>query len=274
MIVAAVNDIRHMSKPGGDARHEHPVAPARQAPVARHPIRVVLADDAYLLREALKHLLEGAPEIAVVGECEDASAVVGMVDAQRADLLITDIRMPPSGRDEGIRLAADLRRTHPALGVMVLSTYAEPAYALKLFEDGSDGRGYLLKDRIRDRAQMLEAVKAVADGGFVIDPTIVEDLMRSHHQASGSRLQELTPRELETLAFVAEGRSNAAIAEALVLTKRAVEKHVNSIFAKLDLEDPNLVSRRVMAALLYLNARPAADVPDPVERSHRRTTSE
>jgi DNA-binding NarL/FixJ family response regulator len=222
----------------------------------RPPIRVVLADDAYLLREAIKHLLEGAPWVTVVGECDDARAVVGVIDRERADLLITDIRMPPWAADEGIRLAAGLRRTHPALGVVVLSTYAEATYALKLFEDGSDSRGYLLKDRIRDRAQMLEAVRTVADGGFVIDPTIVEDLVHAHREASGSRLQELTPRELETLGLVAEGKSNAAIAESLVLTKRAVEKHVNSIFAKLELGDPEHVSRRVTAALLYLNNRP------------------
>jgi DNA-binding NarL/FixJ family response regulator len=217
---------------------------------------VVLADDAYLIREAIKHLLEGVPWVTVAGECDDARAVVETLDRARADLLVTDIRMPPSGRDEGIRLAAELRRTHPALGVLVLSTYGEADYALKLFEDGSDGRGYLLKDRIRDRAQVLGAVRTVADGGSAIDPTIVEELVRSHREATGSRLRDLTPRELETLALVAEGRSNAAIAEALVLTKRAVEKHVNAIFAKLELGDPEHVSRRVQAALVYLNRQP------------------
>lgn len=225
----------------------------------RPPIRVVLADDAYLIREAIKHLLEGAPWVTVAGECDDARAVVDAVDRARADLLVTDIRMPPSGRDEGIRLAAELRRTHPALAVLVLSTYGEADYALKLFEGGSDGRGYLLKDRIRDRAQMLRAVQTVAEGGLAIDPTIVEELVRSHRQAGGSRLHELTPRELETLALVAEGRSNAAIAEQLVLTKRAVEKHVNAIFAKLELGDPEHVSRRVRAALVYLNRHTASD---------------
>jgi DNA-binding NarL/FixJ family response regulator len=221
----------------------------------RPPIRVVLADDAYLLREALKHLLSDEQEIVVVGECEDGRAVPELIDSERADLLITDIRMPPSGEDEGIRLAMALRRSHPALGVIVLSTYAEVTYALKLFEDGADSRGYLLKDRIRDRGQLLHAVKTVADGGFVIDPTIVEDLMSVHRRAGGSALNELTPRELETLSLVAEGQSNAAIAESLTLTKRAVEKHVNAIFAKLDLSDPEHVSRRVMAALLYLRDR-------------------
>jgi DNA-binding NarL/FixJ family response regulator len=224
----------------------------------RQAIRVVIADDAYLVREALKHLMAGLAAVTVVGECDDARAVPSIVDSERADLLVTDIRMPPSGEDEGIRLATTLRRTHPALGVIVLSTYAEAAYALRLFEEGSDSRGYLLKDRIRDRRQLLDAVVTVADGGSVIDPKIVEDLVNSQHGMTGSRLHDLTPREVETLALVAEGKSNAAIADALVLTKRAVEKHVNAIFAKLELGDPEQVSRRVTAALVYLNAVPGA----------------
>ena len=223
----------------------------------RPPIRIVLADDAFLVRSALRHLLDGVATIAVVGECEDALAVPRVVDEQRADLLITDIRMPPSGDDAGIQLAARLRETHPALGVIVLSTYADVAYALKLFESGSDSRAYLLKDRIRDRSQLLDAIAAVADGRSVIDPKIVEDLIRSRTVMTTSQLGELTPRELETLALVAEGHSNAAIAERLVLTKRAVEKHVNAIFSKLELGDPDHVSRRVTAALVYLSDRNA-----------------
>jgi DNA-binding NarL/FixJ family response regulator len=225
------------------------------AAVERPPIRVVVVDDAYLVREALKHLLGSDPEVSVVGEGEDGRRVPELVDTQRADVLITDIRMPPAGEDEGIRLAAALRRSHPALGVIVLSTYAEVAYALRLFEDGADSRAYLLKDHIRDRAQLLRAVRTVADGGSVIDPTIVQDLVSAHRNAGASALDELTPRELETLALVAEGQSNAAIAESLTLTKRAVEKHVNAIFAKLDLGDTEHVSRRVKAALLYLRNR-------------------
>ena len=184
----------------------------------RPPIRVVIADDAYLVRVALKHLVEGVESVAVVAECEDARSVTRLIDEQRADLLITDIRMPPSGQDEGIRLAASLRNSHPALGVIVFSTYADVAYALRLFESGSDSRGYLLKDRIRDRAQVLDAVQAVADGGSVIDLKIVEGLVRSSLHGRRSSLGDLTPRELETLALVAEGYSNAAIAESLVLT--------------------------------------------------------
>jgi DNA-binding NarL/FixJ family response regulator len=233
-----------------ESSSSHAIAQAERRP----PIRTVLADDAYLVREALKHLFEAVPGIVVVGECEDARDVVRVLDEQRADLLITDIRMPPSGRDDGIRLASELRDSHPALAVIVLSTYAEVAYALKLFEKGSDGRAYLLKDRIRDRRQVLTAVQAVMSGGSMIDPQIVEDLVTAK-TTDASRLDELTTRELETLALVAEGRSNGAIAETLVLSKRAVEKHINGIFAKLELGDADHVSRRVKATLLYLADR-------------------
>jgi len=229
----------------------------------RPPIRIVLADDSYLARVALRHLFEGVSSVLVVGECEDGKSVGPVIDRERADLLITDIRMPPSGQDEGIRLAASLRKTHPALGVIVLSTYADVAYALKLFESGCDSRGYLLKDRIRDRQQVLDAAVTVAGGGSVIDPTIVEELVRSRIEMRRSPLELLTPRELETLALVAEGRSNADIADALVLTKRAVEKHVNAIFAKLELGDPSHVSPRVKAALLYLADRGVQRTPAP-----------
>lgn len=228
---------------------------SRHASARRPPIRIVLADDSYLARLALKHLFEDVPTMLVVGECSDGQSVVPVLDEQRADLLITDIRMPPSGEDEGIQLAARLRESHPALGVLVLSTYAEVAYALRLFEHGSDSRGYLLKDRIRNRQQVVDAVLAVTNGGSVTDPTVVDELVRSRTARTRSRLDELTPRELETLGLVAEGRSNADIAGELVLTKRAVEKHVNAIFAKLDLGDPDHVSRRVKAALLYLADR-------------------
>jgi DNA-binding NarL/FixJ family response regulator len=238
-----------------------PRAARRPLATARPPIRIVLADDAYLVREALKHLLEGQQGMTVVGECEDGTTVVRVLDEQRADLLITDIRMPPSDQDEGIRLAARLRASHPALGVIVLSTWADVAYALKLFESGCDGRGYLLKDRIRDRAQIIDAAEAVANGGTVIDPQVIEDLVRTRGVSTTPHLDQLTPRELETLALVAEGHSNAAIAESLVLTKRAVEKHVNAIFAKLELGDPEHVSRRVKAALLYFADSTISSVP-------------
>ncbi|HEX5193997.1 MAG TPA: response regulator transcription factor [Solirubrobacteraceae bacterium] len=219
---------------------------------------MILLDDAFLVRTAICHLLADVRAIDVVGESDDPREVPRLIDEQRADLLITDIRIPPFGDDEGIQLAIRLRASHPALAVIVLSTYAEVTYALKLFANGSDSRGYLLKDRIRDRAQLLEAVMSVADGHSVIDPQIVADLIRSRRATTCSRLRDLTPRELETLALVAEGHSNAAIAERLVLTKRAVEKHVNAIFAKLELDEPQHVSRRVAAALIYLSERDGA----------------
>jgi DNA-binding NarL/FixJ family response regulator len=246
---------------GGSVDEMSSTVALKRDPGGRPPIRIVLADDSYLARLALRHLFEGVDSMIVVGECEDSEGVAPMVDKERADLLITDIRMPPSDQDEGIRLAARLRETHPALAVIVLSTYAEVAYALKLFESGCDSRGYLLKDRIRNRQQVLDAVVTVANGGSVTDPTVVEELVRSRMGQARSPLEQLTPRELETLALVAEGRSNSDIADALVLTKRAVEKHVNAIFAKLELGDPDHVSRRVKAALLYLadrGVRPAA----------------
>jgi DNA-binding NarL/FixJ family response regulator len=232
-------------------------SPAREP---RPPIRIVLADDSFLARAAIKDLLAGHPRMTVVGECEDAKLVPETVDEQRADVLITDIRMPPLGHDQGVRLAARLRETHPALAVIVLSTYAEVGYALKVFERGCDGRAYLLKDRIRNRKQLVNAIEAVLDGGSSIDPAIVEELVRAGLSKHRSGLEELTPRELETLALVAEGHSNGAIAERLVLTKRAVEKHVNAIFAKLELGDPEEVSPRVKAALLYLADRGEARV--------------
>jgi DNA-binding NarL/FixJ family response regulator len=160
--------------------------------------------------------------------------------------------MPPSGGDEGIRVAARLRETDPEVGVLVLSHYAEPAYALALLASGSRRRAYMLKERIRDKAELVRAIETVAGGGSVIDPKIVDILIEAQERVARSPLAELTPRERELLAEIAEGKSNAAIAKSLVLTKRAVEKHVNSIFFKLDLPDPEDVSRRVLAALMYL----------------------
>jgi DNA-binding NarL/FixJ family response regulator len=173
--------------------------------------------------------------------------------------VLTDIRMPPDNRDEGIRLAAELRITHPRIGVVILTQHADPAYAMALFEDGSDGRAYLLKERVRDRNELKQALETVANGGSVVDPLIVERLLTARRQREDSRLDTLTTRETEILGMIAQGRSNSAIADSLVITKRAVERHINSIFMKLDLGDDHDVSRRVKAALLYLagQSRPA-----------------
>jgi DNA-binding NarL/FixJ family response regulator len=167
-------------------------------------------------------------------------------------VVLTDIRMPPSETDEGIRIAARLRESHPQIGVVVLSQYSDPGYALALLESGSDRRAYLLKERVHDRAQLLTTIRTVAEGGSVIDPKIVEVLVAAKARADRSPLAELTPREHEVLSEIAPGKSNTAIAEALVLTKRAVEKHINSIFMKLGLSDEEDVAKRVKATLMFL----------------------
>jgi DNA-binding NarL/FixJ family response regulator len=213
-------------------------------------IRVALADDSYLIREAMQQVLAGARGVEVVAVCEDGVALLDAVDRLRPTVVVTDLRMPPSGDDEGIRLAAALRSTHPAVGVVVLTQYAEPRYGVDLLADGAEGRAYLVKERIHGRGELLAAIEVVARGGSVIDPTMVEMLMRPGRDESP--LAELTPRELEVLREMAQGKSNAAIAESLVLTKRAVEKHVGAIFLKLGLQDEEVVSRRVAAVLMYL----------------------
>jgi DNA-binding NarL/FixJ family response regulator len=224
--------------------------------VTTRPIRVVIADDAYLVREALEQILDRIDEVEVVGVCADFDCVLAAVDQLSPDVVLTDIRMPPTGTDEGIRLARSVRETHPDIGVVVLSQYAQPGYALALLESGSAGRAYLLKERVGDPGQLVSAIEAVASGGSMVDPKIVEVLVQREAQVAASPLASLTPREREVLAALAEGRSNAAIAESLVLTKRAVEKHINSIFAKLQLSEADDVSRRVKAALIFLSGRP------------------
>jgi DNA-binding NarL/FixJ family response regulator len=218
-------------------------------------IRVVLGEDSYIMREGIQQVLAGAPQIVVEAGCGDADTLLREVEARRPDVVVTDIRMPPSGTDEGIRIAAQLRVEHPAMGVVVLSQYADPGYVLALLESGSDGRAYLLKERVYDRRQLVTAIEAVAAGQSVIDPKIVEVLVAAKARSDRSPLAELTPRELEVLAAIAEGKSNAAISDVLVLTKRAVEKHINSIFLKLNLshsQSAEEVSPRVKAALLFL----------------------
>jgi DNA-binding NarL/FixJ family response regulator len=228
-------------------------APAEVPGAQRVPIRVIVAEDSYVIREFLMSALSSAPEVELVAVCLDGKQLEKAIDTWDADVILTDIRMPPSGADEGVRIAARLRETHPDVGVVVLSQYAEPAYALSLLEQGTGGRAYLLKERIRNRQELIAAIEAVACGESVIDPLIVEALIQARTRAAKSRLSQLTPRERELLAEIAAGKSNGAIAESLVLTKRAVEKHVNSIFAKLDLPETDDVSRRVKATLIFLS---------------------
>jgi DNA-binding NarL/FixJ family response regulator len=222
------------------------------------PIRVVVADDSYLVRVAVRHVLDSADGIEVVAETADRQTLEAAIESEAPDVVVTDIRMPPSGTDEGLQIAARLRETHPEIGVVVLSQYASPAYGLALLDGGSSGRAYLLKDRIQHDSQLVAAIGAVAEGESFIDPKVVENLVTSHRHALDSPLQDLTPRELEILTLVARGYNNQAIADELFLTKRAIEKHINAIFLKLDLTYADDVSRRVKAALIYL-AEPTAD---------------
>jgi DNA-binding NarL/FixJ family response regulator len=218
----------------------------------RMALRVVIADDSLLVREGIERLLAGQPSVEVVGSYADLPSLLEAIEADPPDVVLTDIRMPPSLSDEGIRVAALLRQRHPSVGVVVLSQYSEPVFALALLESGSDGRGYLLKERVHDRTQLLSALETVADGGSVVDARIVDVLVAENTRTERSSLADLTPREREVLAQVAEGKSNGAIADSLVLTKRAVEKHINSIFSKLDLAEAESASKRVKATLAYL----------------------
>jgi DNA-binding NarL/FixJ family response regulator len=223
-------------------------------------IRVLLGEDSYLAREGIVRVLETIETIELAGVGEDLDSLRAMIEAESPDVVVTDIRMPPTNTDEGVRLAAELRSTHPDVGVVLLSQHAEPEYASALFEEGSGGRAYLLKERVKDRDEVLRAVQEVADGGSVVDSRIVEELVAYHRQREDSKLDQLTPRELEILGMIAEGRSNTAIASELVVTKRAVERHINAIFWKLDLGESEDVSRRVMAVLLYLRGAPVGRV--------------
>jgi DNA-binding NarL/FixJ family response regulator len=216
------------------------------------PLRLVVADDSFLIRELLTQILGDAPEVELVEVCSNGKELLAAVARSHPDVVVLDIRMPPSGDNEGIRVAARLRETDPDIGVVVLSQYAEPSYALALLEHGTSRRAYLLKERLRSKEDLIEAIEAVAIGGSVIDPSVVDVLIEARTRARDTRLSQLTNREREVLAEIATGKSNGGIAEKLVLTKRAVEKHVNSIFSKLELPETEDTSRRVKATLIYL----------------------
>ena len=214
-------------------------------------MRVVIAEDSALLREGLVRLLEdrGYEVAAAVG---DAGSLLAAVAEHHPDVVVTDIRMPPTHTDEGLRAAAELRRHHPEIGVLVLSQYIETTYATALLAGNAGGVGYMLKDRVADAAEFADALERVATGGTALDSEVVTKLMRASRQVGG--LGGLTPREREVLELMAEGRSNAAIAEAMVISSGAVEKHVASIFGKLGLPSSEADNRRVLAVLQYLRA--------------------
>ena len=215
-------------------------------------IRVVVADDSYLLREAVSRLVDGEEDLEVVGTSANRDELLAMVDESEPDVVVTDIRMPPTGTDEGIQVAQSIRASHPSMGVVVLSQYSTPSYAVALLEGGSAGRAYLLKDRVARADELVAAIRAVAAGGSVIDPKVVEEVVNSRAAAAASPLGRLTPREREILGEIAQGKSNGAIAATLMLSERAVEKHINSILSKLQLSEEPDVNRRVKAVLVYL----------------------
>jgi DNA-binding NarL/FixJ family response regulator len=215
-------------------------------------IRIVVAEDHFLVREGVRRLLESQDELEVVAACGDLDELLESVESERPDVVVTDIRMPPGNTDEGIQAAERLRESHPEVGVVVLSQYLEPSYALALLEGGTARRAYLLKERVQDLDQLTAAVRAVAGGGSAIDPKVVESLVAEKSRVEASPLNQLTPRERDVLREMAEGKNNAAIAQSLFLTERSVEKVIHSIFLKLNLAWETAVHKRVKAVILYL----------------------
>ncbi|MEQ1515048.1 MAG: response regulator transcription factor [Usitatibacteraceae bacterium] len=226
------------------------------SPPPRAALRIMIADDSYLIREGLKQVLALAPEIEVVGAYEDAPSILAAVDANPPQVVVTDIRMPPTQTDEGIRIAERLRVTHPSVGVVVLSQHESAQYAAQLLAAGSAGRGYLMKDRIHDLDHLVSTITAVAAGECRIDSRLVDGLVAKPQRQGRSPLDELTPRQREILGDIAEGKSNLAIANERKLTQRAVEKHVSEIFGRLGFGSDESMSRRVHATLLYLSQSP------------------
>jgi DNA-binding NarL/FixJ family response regulator len=228
------------------------------------PIRIVVAEDNALLRDGLTRLIASVSDFELVGACGTYDELRDTIDATEPDIVVTDIRMPPTGTDEGIRIASELRSTHPDIGVVVLSQFAAPSYAMALLAEGSHRRAYLLKDRVADVDELVAAIRQVADGGAVIDPKVVEQIVGGSIRRARSPLEHLTKREREIIGEMAQGKSNAAIAATLILSERAVEKHINSIFSKLHLSEERDVNRRVTAVLMYLTEGDADHTNDDV----------
>jgi DNA-binding NarL/FixJ family response regulator len=218
----------------------------------RVAIRIVLAEDDYLAREGIRRLLETQPDLEVVAACADLDSLLAAVDVERPDVVLTDIRMPPGGSDEGIQAAERLRETRPEIGIVVLSQFSDPEYALALLEQGSEGRAYLLKERVNDLEQLVGAIHEVAAGGSAIDSKVVDSLVGARSHREDSPLDDLTTREHDVMTEMAKGKNNAAIAAALVITEPSVEKYIHSILQKLGLSWEPDVHRRVKAVLLFL----------------------
>jgi DNA-binding NarL/FixJ family response regulator len=215
-------------------------------------IRVVLGEDDFLDREGIASVLGRLDRIELVATCRDLETLRAAVEQVRPDVVVTDVRLPPEHADEGVRLAMELRRTHPKIGLVLLSERADPNHALGLFADGSFRRAFLLKERLREPVELARAIREVASGGALVDPRVVDELLAAQRRPAPSPLAALTPREHEILARIADGASNSAIADGVGISKRGVERHINAIFAKLDLGENGDVSRRVRATLLYL----------------------
>jgi len=218
-------------------------------------LRVILADDSYLVREGVRRLLESSGEVEVVAAVADAQELLASVEAHRPHAVMVDIRMPPGHGTEGIAAAHEIRRRFPDIGVVVLSQHSDEGYVIELLRDGTAGFGYLLKERVGDRSELVRALRETAAGGSVIDPILVDALVRRRRMADASPLADLTPRELDVLREMAQGRSNAAIAEALSLSESSIEKHSNVIFSKLGLTEEPQVHRRVAAVVAFLRER-------------------
>ena len=218
-------------------------------------LKVIVAEDSALVREGVVRMLEQQDDIEVVATCADLPGLDAAVLEHSPDVVVTDVRMPPTLTDEGIRAAVALRTTAPGVGVVVLSQYSDPTYAAMLLDGGSEGRAYLLKERVAEPGQLADAVRAVAAGRSVVDPKVVEVLLAARRRDADSPLRDLTGGEREVLAALATGRSNAAIASTLYLSERAVEKRTNALFAKLGLTNEPDVNRRVMAVLLFLQSQ-------------------
>jgi DNA-binding NarL/FixJ family response regulator len=215
-------------------------------------IRLIVADDNFLVREGTCRMLAGSDRLEVVASCTDFDETITAIAATSPDVVLTDIRMPPSRSDEGLRIAETCRRASPPIGVLLLSQYADAGYVKALLARGTEGRGYLLKERVGDLAELVGSIEAVAAGGSAIDPKVVESLVAGRARAGSRELASLSPREAEVLATIAQGMTNAAIAASLHLSQRAVEKHINSIFAKLNLTGDQYNHPRVRAALMFL----------------------
>jgi len=216
-------------------------------------IRVALAEDNVLLREGISRIIDADQDFDLVGTACDLPQLLSLIEKESPDVVVTDIRMPPTGTDEGIQAASWLREHRPQVGVVVLSQFKAPAYALALLETGSAGRAYLLKERVAGADELAQAIRTVAQAGSMIDPLVVDELIQARSSRRTSDLSWLTPRESEILGEMVTGKSNAAIASALQVSERAVEKHTNSIFSKLGLSEEKEVNRRVKAVLVYLS---------------------